>query len=201
MSNYNEAINTLIRNRRSIKPESFSEQVVPENILIQILENANWAPTHGHTEPWRFIIFSGDARRKLGNFEANYYKNKTSEAQFVQKKYDKALNRPERATYVLALCMKRQTEGKKIMPEIEEVAAVSCAVQNMWLTAQAYGVAAYWGSGGATYSDEMKVFLDLAPQDKCLGFFYLGYSDQQPQGKRNSGIQDKIQWVNTNYEL
>lgn len=188
-------LNNIIRQRRSIKPENFSNQKVVREILDQLLANANWAPTHAFTEPWRFVIFAEEGRKRLGEFEANHYKQKTAAENFQQKKYDKALNRPRKATYILAICMKRQTEGKKIIAEVEEIAAVSCAIQNMWLTAHAYGLAAYWGSGGATYSDEMKTFLGLAPQDRCLGFFYIGYSQEQPKSRRISNIEAKTTWV------
>ena len=79
--------------------------------------------------------------------------------------------------------MKRQ-ETEEI-PEVEEIAAVSCGVQNMMLTATAYGLATYWGSGGLTYSDEMKTFLGLGEKDQCLGFLYVGYpGDEWPTGQR-----------------
>ena len=54
-------------------------------------------------------------------------------------------------------------------------ASVSAAVQNMYITASAYGLAAYWGSGGLTYTDEMKTFLGIGEKDKCLGLFFVGY--------------------------
>jgi len=52
---------------------------------------------------------------------------------------------------------------------------VACAVQNMYLTATACGLGAYWSTGGMTYSPEMKLFLGLGENDKCIGFFYVGY--------------------------
>lgn len=29
---------------------------VPRDVVDGILEAANWAPTHGKTEPWRFVV-------------------------------------------------------------------------------------------------------------------------------------------------
>lgn len=37
-------------------PRSFSEQEVPENILLSIFEAARWAPSAYNEQPWRFII-------------------------------------------------------------------------------------------------------------------------------------------------
>ncbi|MEZ4292168.1 MAG: nitroreductase family protein, partial [Myxococcota bacterium] len=48
------ALDEVIRQRRTIKPPMMSEAPVSEETLRAILENANWAPSHGLTEPWRF---------------------------------------------------------------------------------------------------------------------------------------------------
>ena len=64
------------------------------------------------------------------------------------------------------------------------------------LTATAYGVGSYWGSGGPTYSAELKQFLGLGEKDKCLGFLYLGYladTKKRPVSRREP-IADKVEW-------
>ena len=67
------AANALIRRRRTIKPADMSDKPVDNLHLATILENANWAPTHGKTEPWRFFVYSGEARRKLAEFLQSTY--------------------------------------------------------------------------------------------------------------------------------
>ena len=53
MPNPNTGINDLIRRRRAIFPKSYlPNQPVSREIIEQLLENANWAPTHKLTEPW-----------------------------------------------------------------------------------------------------------------------------------------------------
>ena len=93
----------------------------------------------------------------------------------------------------IAICMKRQ-ETEKI-PEIEEIAAVACAVQNMHLTATAYGIGACWVTGGATYSDEMKAFLGLTVKDRCLGLFYIGYPIIEWPTSQRQPIEYFTEWV------
>src|SRR5262252_8951161 len=56
-----------IRSRRSIKPDKMKPDPVDRAVLNTMLEAARWAPTHGMTEPWRFIVFEGEARRHLAN--------------------------------------------------------------------------------------------------------------------------------------
>ncbi|CAK4680795.1 hypothetical protein LEN26_018682 [Aphanomyces euteiches] len=186
----------LIAHRRSIFPQDYdTTREIPEEILNKLFESANWAPTHGRTEPWRFIVFTGDARRKLGEKDAEIYKKMTPEASFMPKKHAKKLASKLQASCVIAICMNRQDSQK--LPEIEEIEAVACAVQNLHISATAHGIGGYWSSGPGVYSDEMKEFLELGPNDKCLGFFYLGYPKpdfKHPNGSRKP-VQDKVRFV------
>ncbi len=168
-------LRNLIRDRRTIKPENFKKRKVLTDQINEILNNALWAPTHGLTQPWHFVVFTNDALNDLANFMAETYKNNSKPESFLQKKYDNLITRPTLSSVVIAICMKRQ-EIEKI-PEIEEVEAVACAVQNMHLTATVYGLGGYWSTGEVVYSDEMKQYLNLGAKDKCLGLFYLGYPD------------------------
>jgi nitroreductase len=188
-------ITEVIKNRRTIKPEDFSERKVQQDIIENILENAKWAPTHGLTQPWFFKVFTDNGIDKLAEFQSEKYREITPCAQFNLKKYNQLKNRPKLASVIIAICMKRK-EGTNI-PEIEDIEAVACAVQNMHLVATAYGLGAYWGSGGLTYHEEMKQFLNLGKEDKCLGFFYLGYPKiEWPKGQRRP-IEYYTEWVDS----
>lgn len=187
-----EQINHLIRHRRTVYPELFDpERKVPDEIVWQLLENANWAPTHGLTQPWRFKVFAGAGIQQLIDFQTDLYKQVTPEDSFVQVKYDKLINRPEVASHIISIGMKRDEKIR----EMEEIEAVACAVQNMQLTAWAYGVGSFWSSGGITYKEEAKAYFDLGEQDKLLGFLYLGYAAKPPKDSRRGDIKEKLSWV------
>lgn len=186
------AANALIRRRRSIKPQDMDDRPVEPRLLAAILENANWAPTHGMTEPWRFFLFTGAGRERLADFCQSLYRRTTPESEFRQDKFDKLRANPLKAPVVVAVAMKRQDIEK--IPEIEEIEAVACAVQNMHLTASALGLAAFWGTPPLVYTDEMRQWLGLPdPRDKCLGFFYLGWPEgrEWPEGRRGD-VAEKI---------
>lgn len=195
MINYNtQEISHLIRNRRSVFPAQYSGETIKQEVIEEILENANWAPTHKFTEPWRFTVFSGDGRKKLGDFMAELYKKVSSEkGAFEAKKFEMLKNKPLLASHVIAIGMKRDKLER--LPEIEEVEAVACAVQNMHLTAAAHGVGCYWGTGGITYFEQAKPFFNLEKNDKLLGFMFLGMPKSALQEGRRKPIQEKVQWV------
>ncbi len=192
-----EEVHQLIRNRRSLYPAQYTGERVEDSIIQEILENANWAPNHRHTEPWRFIVYTEDGLVKLADYQSEFYRKQAEAAEnFNEEKFQKLKNNPLKASHVIAVIMKRDL--KESVPEVEEIEAVACAVQNMYLTASAYGLGAYWGSGGVTYMEEAKPFFGLGEKDRLLGFFYIGTVREglAPVGKRRP-IEEKVTWVNT----
>ena len=187
-----DRLNELIRSRRSTKPRLFNGARIDDNIIWQILENANWAPTHGLTQPWRYKVFTDSGLEKLADFQANLYKQLTPTEKFKPEKYERMKTNLLKSSHVIVICMERQQSA--IIPRIEEIEAVACSVQNMALTAAAYQICSFWGSGGITYTDELKEFLGLGEQDQCLGYLYLGYSDNPSTKSRRDPIQEKVEW-------
>ena len=190
-------ITQIIRHRRTVKPALMDPNLeIPDELLDELLENANWAPTHGFTEPWKFIVFSGASRALLGKKLQDIYSEFTPQDQYRQDKFEKLGQNPTLAPLVLAICMKRGENPK--IPEVEEIEAVACAVQNMHLTAAAAGLGAFWSSPPILESEEMKRFLELGQEDRCLGLFYLGWlkeCQEWPKSSR-SPISEKVSWFN-----
>ncbi|MBX7050747.1 MAG: nitroreductase [Flavobacteriales bacterium] len=176
-------ITHLIRNRRSVAPEQYSSRKVHREQLELILTNGTWAPNHGMTQPWRYKVFMEDGMKKLEDFLPDLYRSKTPAEKFKESKFERLKSRLAHVSAVVVICMERDKSGK--IPENEEIEAVACSVQNMMLTAVAYGLACYWSTPGFIYSDEMKQFLGLQDQDRCLGLFYVGYpGGEWPQSHR-----------------
>jgi nitroreductase len=187
-------INELIRNRRTIFPEQFSERKVHREQIEVMLNNAQWAPTHGNTQPWRFNVFMEDGLSTLSQFLGATYLKLTPEDQQNDTKLGKLIRRPLLASAVIAVSMKRQDE-EKIM-EIEEIEAVACAIQNMHLTCTAYGIGGFWSTPKLIYSSEMNEFLNLGEKDKCLGLFYVGYpSIEWPTITHRKPIEYNTKWI------
>ncbi|HEX4887918.1 MAG TPA: nitroreductase [Luteibaculaceae bacterium] len=183
-------ITSIIKNRRSIPPERFSQRVVHREIVENLLRNATWAPTHGNTQPWRFKVYSGSARTQLAEALGEAY---LKEEDVNQVKFDRLKARPGLSSVCIVVSMSRQ-ETEKI-PVIEEVEAVACAVQNLALTATAYGISAFWSTPKCVYGESFGQWLGLGPKDQCLGIIYLGYpSEEWPQGQRRP-IEYVTQWI------
>jgi nitroreductase len=190
-----EEVSELMRKRRSVFQNQYTGEKVNDAIVQQILENANWAPTHKLTEPWRFFVYTGDGLKQLAQQQAAIYKKVTSrDGTFKEDRYQNLLSKPMLSSHIIVVAMKR--DEKKSVPEVEEIGAVFCAIENMYLTATAYGVAAYLSTGGVTYFEEAKEIFGLEKDDKLLGFFHIGIAKAGvlSEGRRKP-ISEKVTWV------
>ncbi len=182
----------IIQNRRNIKPKFFSGEPVEDDVVKKIISSANWAPTHGFTEPWRFVVFSGSSIKELASFQSELYKTISAE-DFNANKYEKLYKVPQLASHIIAIVVSKSINTRISL--LEEIVATSCAVQNMLLSAYQYNVSVHWTTGGMTYEDQMKTFLGFNTNDQVLGFLYLGKSDLSiHKGIRLSSSESKTKW-------
>ncbi len=182
-------LSELIRKRRSIHPPRFNQKPIPREELEEILEVANWAPTHKKTQPWLFkVMHSEKSRNELGNFLAETYKSTT--ANFKENVFQKMKSNPQKSSAVIAICMQRNED---LLPEWEEIAAVSMAVQNMWLLCTEKNIGTYWSS--PKLISQAQTFFELAENQRCLGFLYMGYYDEEPPNFERESWKSKVEWI------
>ena len=188
-----ELFNELARNRRSVFPDQFDPgKKIDDTIIREIITNATWAPDHGRSEPWQFSVFTGEGLKKLAAFQSELYKQEAGE-NFKEATYIKLQKQPLKASHIISIGMKRTTT--KNIPETEDIAAVACAVQNIYLSVTAYGLGGYWTTGGVTYLEKAKSFFGLGEQDKLLGFFYIGHVAIPSVGATRLPIEEKVKWI------
>lgn len=178
-----------IKFRRSIFSPSYIKQPIDRTVLKELLEYAGMAPNHKLTQPWRFIVFTDKGLERLANKMAALYKEQSSPEHFLQKKMDITSEKILRAGAVIAI----NIHYSKKLPQWEEVAAVGCAIQNLWLAATAKGIGGYWSSPESI--NLLHEFLGLGEDDSCLGLFYLGYHQEPERAAYRDPIENKITWI------
>lgn len=188
-------INDLMRMRRTIYPEQFSPRKVHKEQIELLLNNAQWAPTHGNTQPWRFKVFTELGLDKLSEFLGTTYLQQTPKEQQNDLKLAKLISRPLKSSVVIAICMERQKEEK--IPEIEEIEAVACAIQNLHLSCTAYGLGGFWSTPKLIYTQQMNEFLAIGEKDKCLGLFYIGYPSIDWPSSHRKPLEYNTEWINS----
>ena len=146
---------------------------VSRDVLLEILEDAHAAPTHGLTQPWRFHVFVGAARGRLADGLQALYDRTTPVEKHNADKRAKLGNTPRLAPVVIAVAARVEPNGK--IPEIEEIAATACAVENLMLSAHSRGLGSYWSTPPVAMTREFAAWLGLDDSHRTLGLIYLGY--------------------------
>lgn len=179
-----------IRLRRSVKPEKMRPDPIPRATLDRLFDAANWAPSHGHTEPWRFVVHTGDARRTLA--DAICRACDLASVSDDDPRRQKILLKTSTAPVIIAIVCATSTNPKIV--EHEEIASTAIAVHNLHLAARAMGLAAFWSSGKKAFADVIAEHLGIEAPHRCLGFLYVGYpAEPWPESARGD-VAAKIAW-------
>ncbi|MCJ8209068.1 nitroreductase [Mucilaginibacter sp. RS28] len=184
-------ISNIIKSRRTVKAAAMNGNKIPNGHVAALLELADWAPNHGSTEPWRFVVYENPA--DFCQQHAGLYKEHTPAENFNETSYNNFMTQGNKASHVLVAVMKRGDLPK--IPVFEEIIAASCAVENLLLGATALNIVGFWSTGGMILKQPMKDFLQLGEEDHVLGVLYLGYADEKPEGRRKIPLEEKVKWV------
>jgi nitroreductase len=176
-----------IQSRRTIK--EFRSDPVPEETLWRILDAARWAPNHRLTEPWRIAIIGTQSREALADALANLTAS-SQDPSVAAKAKDEARRKVMSSPVLLAVtCRLAETPGQ----QVEDLAAVCAAVQNLQLAAWGEGIGTHWNTGKVTRLPETSALLKLLERgEQLVGFLYLGYPAQVPEPPKRRPIQDFV---------
>jgi len=188
-----EVLTDIIEKRQSIYPSSFTGERIPDSLIEQLLANANKAPSHRHTEPWRFYVVCDEARMRFARFMQDCYSTKYTNNGFNEIKYEKIARKILASSHLIIISMHRDENAS--LPEWEEVAAVSCAVQNLYLSVTAAGLGGYWSTPGY-FLEGASAFFNMNDNERCLGLFYLGKPKSElPLKIVKRPVEDKVRWL------
>lgn len=184
-------VSEIIKNRRATPPRLFAKKAISKEVIDLLLESANWAPNHKKTEPWRFKVFTGAAKTALAEKAHSILKIKLDEGlEIAPEKVAKFNSTMERVPVAIAIIMQRDAGNR--LPEWEEIAAVSMAVQNMWLHATELNLGAFWAT--PAFIQLFDEILELKARQKCLGFFYVGEIMMDYPSPGRGEINQKVEW-------
>lgn len=183
----------LLLKRRSAKPAMLGEPGPTPEQLITILTVAARVPDHKKLEPWRFIVFQGEARASFGRIllKACLAEEKdTPSAARLEMERTRLL----RAPTVVAV-ISRVTPNPAA-PEWEQILSCGAACFNLCLAANAMGFGTSWITEWYSYSRSVREGLKLAANERIAGFIYIGTSaEQQPDRDRPQLADVVTRWT------
>ena len=156
-----------------------------------IIEAAIWAPNHYLTEPWRFVVLKGDARRELGDAMSTALVNTSTDSP-TQQRLDIERNRPLSASVIIALISSPKVGNNVVLQE--EMVAAGAALQNMLLAAHSLGLGAMVRTGSHAYSEGIKKSFEMREGEGLVGLIYLGHIAEPPPPGKRKATDEKVIW-------
>jgi nitroreductase len=164
------------------------DRTPPRELIQKLLVAAVAAPTHHLTEPWRFVVLTGDALKELGDAWA-------AAEQRTGRDPQGARDKPLRAPVIIVVIESPRAHLSKVV-EVEEHHAVGAAMQNILLAAHDAGLAAMIRTGPAARMTEIQEWLDVGPDELIAGFVYVGYPSETytPVAPRKKAADAVTEW-------
>ncbi len=175
MSMTSYPVSQAIMERRTIK--QFKLDPISEELIVELLNIAVWAPTHGMREPWRFILFIEEGKRQLVDA--------ITESAIKTKDPERLFNVPAYlAVLVHEDCRQREWE--------EDVQATSTMIQNIQLAAWERGIGVKWLTEPYTFQPKFRARIGVQPGEKLLGLLQLGYPEEVPPARARTQAKKKL---------
>lgn len=176
LTQQNLTVRDAIISRRSIKV--FNGQLVTQEDIVQIINDAVWAPNHGNREPWRLIIAAGNqldaALSIIRDVAVPKWKELSDEDLTKQMaKFTSA------GAYVFVV----MPEDRRQKERLEDFAAVSSFLQNMQLLAWDKGIGSCWKTPPFLENPNFNDTLGVQSGERVIAMLQLGYFDEAPKGK------------------
>ncbi|MBD2872704.1 nitroreductase family protein [Paenibacillus arenilitoris] len=186
-------VEEAIRTRRSIG--RVKQDPIERSAIERLLEAAAWAPSHHNTQPWTFIVMTGEGRAKLGEGYARVAAASMPElsGEELEARLAKERQKAYRAPVVIAAACSPSGDPCAVLAE--ELAAAHAAVQNLLLAAHASGLGAIWRSGDPMYHPLMQEAFGLSGEQRLVGFIYVGVPDMAAPEPKRVPPAAKTVWV------
>jgi len=169
-----------IQKRRTIK--QFKPDPIAEDLLLELLNIASWAPNHGLREPWRFILFVAEGKQRLIQAINESARKPKDPVKLMQ------------VPIYLAVIIKEDERQRELE---EDMLAAGTFVQNFQLAAWEQGVGVKWLTDPYTFRPEFRASIGVQSCEKLIGLLQIGYPDNIPEARPRTPVQEKLTIVRT----
>lgn len=178
----------LLKTRRSVKPMELTGPAPTQSEIDSLLAIASRVPDHGKLTPWRFIVFTGDARLAAGDVIAKAFTANRADATPEQIGFER--NRLARAPLVIAVVSRAGPHAK--IPEWEQQLSAGASAMSLIIAAHAMGFAASWITEWYAYDRRVLDALGLASNERIAGFVHIGRPAKPPEERDRPTLESIV---------
>lgn len=169
----NQAALDFLKTRKSVPLSQFKGPGPDDAQLAEFLEIAARVPDHGRVEPWRFIIYQGEAAQRAGAEIASLAVKRRGE--LPEAELERERNRLNRAP--LAVGVISNVSAESHIPDWEQFLSAGAVAMNLVSAATAAGFAANWITGWFCDDEEGRKIIGLEPHERVAGIVHIGNYD------------------------
>ncbi|WP_421365887.1 nitroreductase family protein [Agrobacterium tumefaciens] len=177
--------------RRSTPALQLAEPGPSKAEIEEILRLAVRVPDHGKLAPWRFIVYRGEDRVRLGEEALRIALEKNPELDLQQQ--DAERTRFTRAPVVIAVISTAKTHFK--IPEWEQIMSAGAVCLNLIFAANANGYAANWLTEWLAFDPAFLSELGIAADEKVAGYIHIGSTTFPLVERPRPELADVVTWV------
>lgn len=138
--------------------------------IATMIRAAIRVPDHGRLAPWRFILYRGDARRRVGEMLAELAGKR--EGPLPETRLEQERKRLDRAPLVVAVVSVPKEHAR--IPQWELFLSGGAAAMNLVHAAKALGYGATWITNWYSDDPEGRAILGLSPEERIVGLVHIG---------------------------
>ena len=166
----NPSVIDFLLARNSAPIRELKEPAPSDAEIRTILTAASRVPDHGRLEPWRFILYRGEARHRVGEMLAELAAQR--DPALPDNRRQQELTRFSRAPLVIGVISVAREHPK--IPQWEMFLSGGAAAMKLVLAANALGYGTNWITNWYSDDAEGRRLLGLAPEERVVGFVHIG---------------------------
>jgi len=194
MSDYSVTLNLsapqtldLLLSRRSGSAKTMKGAGPNADQLRKILAAGVRVPDHGKLTPWRFIVFEGEGRVRMGAILAECI---AAERETSPERVEQERARFLRAPLVIAV-VSRARELLPI-PVWEQQLSAGAVCMTMVIAAHALGFVANWVTEWCAYHPKVLERIGLKPTERIAGYLYIGHPAEPLEDRPRPALQSIV---------
>jgi nitroreductase len=201
-----ELLFELLKTRRSTR--KFTEEPVPRESILKLIEAARWAPSNHNRQGWKFLVY--DNRQEIRSLALRVEEalgRKIEKLPSLATAYAAGLVRyatlfSEAPALVVVLHKKPTAISAPMLEDIPhpmlasgEVLSAAMAAQNLLLTAHAIGLGACILTGPLMAPEGLEA-LPVPPGFEITCLVALGYPAETPNAPRRKELEQIVEFIN-----
>ncbi|HLG69018.1 MAG TPA: nitroreductase family protein [Chloroflexota bacterium] len=196
-----ESFREVVRQRRTVR--AYRAEDIDQNAIERAIEDACWAPSPHHTQPWRFVVITSDGeRRRLAEAMGERWQEDLSQDELSPRLIEGQLKgsrvRLSKARALVVVCMTqrdldRYPDERRQMAERDmAVQSIGAAIQNLLLALHLNGLGACWMCAPLFCPEVVSQTLDLPKDWEPQALITIGRPVEMPPVPPRRPMEDLV---------